>query len=322
MAEKPCHYQVLGLERSAQDNEIKRAYKKLALHWHPDKNLNNRQQATEMFRLIAEAYEVLGDPQKKSLYDAYGHQGVESGGDPRGPMGGAAAAAPGRGWEAGGPFHGTFRDPFEIFEAFFGPAAGRGGLFGHAASMRDFFPEPTSGRPGQTNHDDFSSRRGGGGAGGNRADRGAFGGDPFSRDPFFRGASMHQDMFRGFDDFFSSGFGGTGGVGGMNGFGATSGGFSSFSSSSMTIGPDGVPRTVSRTERTVVNPDGTRETKVEEFLDGVPIPAGGSLTGGPARGSRQEIVDTQNNAPPPRRRGDNGSGRKFSRLFGGGRSGR
>ena len=78
---------------------------------------------------------------------------------------------------------------------------------------------------------------------------------------------MHQDMFRGFDDFFSSGFGGTGGVGGMNGFGATSGGFSSFSSSSMTIGPDGVPRTVSRTERTVVNPDGTRETKARAGRD-------------------------------------------------------
>lgn len=76
---------------------------------------------------------------------------------------------------------------------------------------------------------------------------------------------MGHDMFREFDGFMSSGFGGgsgfgEGGFGGMGG----GGGFSSFSST--TVGPDGVPQTFSRTERVVINPDGTRESKARVVL--------------------------------------------------------
>ncbi|CAD8106887.1 unnamed protein product [Paramecium sonneborni] len=68
------YYKVLELSRSATEAEIKKAYRKLALKWHPDKNPDNKEIATKKFKEIAEAYEVLSKPEKKSHYDKYGHQ--------------------------------------------------------------------------------------------------------------------------------------------------------------------------------------------------------------------------------------------------------
>ncbi|CAM9760913.1 unnamed protein product [Ectocarpus fasciculatus] len=74
MPGKPCHYDVLGLERDASDEDIKRVYRKLALFWHPDKNTpDTREEATEVFRLVTEAYAVLGDPKRREKYDREGH---------------------------------------------------------------------------------------------------------------------------------------------------------------------------------------------------------------------------------------------------------
>ena len=70
-------YELLGLTSSATDDDIKRAYRKLAIKWHPDKNIDNRQEATEMFQLIAEAYATLIDPQKRVQYDMYGRDSVQ-----------------------------------------------------------------------------------------------------------------------------------------------------------------------------------------------------------------------------------------------------
>ncbi|XP_077479224.1 dnaJ homolog subfamily C member 21 [Stigmatopora argus] len=64
-----CHYQVLGVNRDANDDDLKKAYRKLALKWHPDKNLDNAEQAAEQFKLIQAAYEVLSDPQERAWYD-------------------------------------------------------------------------------------------------------------------------------------------------------------------------------------------------------------------------------------------------------------
>ncbi|XP_041916058.1 dnaJ homolog subfamily C member 21 isoform X2 [Alosa sapidissima] len=64
-----CHYEVLGVKRDATDDDLKRAYRKLALKWHPDKNLDNAEDAAEQFKLIQAAYDVLGDPQEKAWYD-------------------------------------------------------------------------------------------------------------------------------------------------------------------------------------------------------------------------------------------------------------
>ncbi|CAD8086525.1 unnamed protein product [Paramecium primaurelia] len=68
------YYKVLELPRSATEADIKKAYRKLALKWHPDKNPDNKETATKKFKEIAEAYEVLSKPEKKSHYDKYGHQ--------------------------------------------------------------------------------------------------------------------------------------------------------------------------------------------------------------------------------------------------------
>ncbi|XP_073680962.1 dnaJ homolog subfamily C member 21 [Garra rufa] len=64
-----CHYEVLGVKREATDDELKKAYRKLALKWHPDKNLDNAEEAAEEFKLIQAAYDVLSDPQEKAWYD-------------------------------------------------------------------------------------------------------------------------------------------------------------------------------------------------------------------------------------------------------------
>ena len=68
-------YEILGVTKSSTPEEIKKAYRKMALQYHPDKNPGNKE-SEEMFKEAAEAYEVLSDPQKKARYDQYGHQGV------------------------------------------------------------------------------------------------------------------------------------------------------------------------------------------------------------------------------------------------------
>ncbi|KAJ6656090.1 hypothetical protein lerEdw1_004139 [Lerista edwardsae] len=64
-----CHYEVLGVKRDASDEELKRVYRRLALRWHPDKNLDNAEEAAEQFKLIQAAYDVLSDPQERAWYD-------------------------------------------------------------------------------------------------------------------------------------------------------------------------------------------------------------------------------------------------------------
>lgn len=81
---KRDYYEILGVSRNATESEIKRAYRKSARKYHPDANPNNREEAREKFKEVSEAYEVLVDPEKRRLYDAYGHEGVSSKFGPQG----------------------------------------------------------------------------------------------------------------------------------------------------------------------------------------------------------------------------------------------
>ncbi|HPU84749.1 MAG TPA: DnaJ domain-containing protein, partial [Candidatus Latescibacteria bacterium] len=76
MAQKRDYYEVLGIERTANDDAVKKAYRKLALKYHPDRNPGDKA-AEEKFKELAEAYEVLSDPEKRQRYDRFGHQGVQ-----------------------------------------------------------------------------------------------------------------------------------------------------------------------------------------------------------------------------------------------------
>ena len=108
--QKEDYYNVLGVERNASQDDVKRAYRKLALKYHPDKNQGNKE-AEEKFKIAAEAYEVISDSAKRQRYDQYGHEGLR-GSDARG--------------------FGNFEDIFDAFGDIFGSGGG-GGIF------EDFF---------------------------------------------------------------------------------------------------------------------------------------------------------------------------------------
>src|ERR1700758_1838574 len=76
MGTKRDYYEVLGVSREADDEEIKRAYRKLAMQYHPDRNVGDAE-AEQRFKEAAEAYEVLHDPEKRERYDRYDHAGLE-----------------------------------------------------------------------------------------------------------------------------------------------------------------------------------------------------------------------------------------------------
>lgn len=101
------YYEILGVAKAASEDEIKKAYRKMAIKLHPDKNPGNKE-AEEQFKELGEAYEVVSDPDKRAAYDRYGHQAFKQGGA----------------GSAGGGFH----DPFDVFREVFG--SGGGNVFG------------------------------------------------------------------------------------------------------------------------------------------------------------------------------------------------
>ncbi|MBX7208956.1 MAG: molecular chaperone DnaJ [Verrucomicrobiaceae bacterium] len=108
MPDKRDYYEVLGVPRDVSPEDMKKAYRKLAVQFHPDKNPGDKS-AEEKFKEIGEAYDVLSDADKRAAYDRYGHAAFSGG------MG-------------GGPAGGGFHDPFDIFREVFGGGGG-GGIF-------------------------------------------------------------------------------------------------------------------------------------------------------------------------------------------------
>lgn len=108
------YYSVLGISRDADDKEIQKAYKKLALKWHPDKNKDNKE-AEQNFKKVSEAYSVLSDKSKRQSYDMYGKDGVN---------GGAQFSED---------------NAARIFQQFFGASGPGGGTFTFEFSVREHF---------------------------------------------------------------------------------------------------------------------------------------------------------------------------------------
>ena len=96
---KRDYYEILGISRDASPEQIKKAYRRLAIKYHPDRNQGNSKEAEEKFKEISEAYKILSDSEKRKIYDQYGHEGLES--------------------QVGAGFGGFDFDPFKIFEEVF-----------------------------------------------------------------------------------------------------------------------------------------------------------------------------------------------------------
>lgn len=241
----PNYYDVLGVTRTADEDDIKRAYRRMAVRWHPDKNPDNKEEAEAKFKEIAEAYEVLSDPQKRRIYDA--------GGDPlnTAPSGASGAA---------GPRSRAHVNPHELFRMFFG---GRDPFadffsddfgFGRSAGFPGF-GQPMFSRPQQQGTGQRSEPQ-----------QGQRGFNNTRR-------SLFDHHFGGFNDDF-----------GRSAFGDPFGSFDTFGSfgSATTTGGSGPSRTVQTTTQiingrritkkvtTVRNADGTVQTSTEEHTEDVP----------------------------------------------------
>jgi len=128
---KRDYYEILGISRNASSEEIKKAYRRLAVKYHPDKNRDNSKEAEEKFKEVSEAYKILSDGEKRKIYDQYGHAGLQ--------------ADVGAG---GGGFTGFDFDPFKIFDEVFGQRSSSGG-----GIFDNFFGGRTGVREGQPGSD-------------------------------------------------------------------------------------------------------------------------------------------------------------------------
>ncbi|KAL4066932.1 hypothetical protein V8B97DRAFT_346704 [Scleroderma yunnanense] len=144
------YYKILGVPRSATEDDIKKAYKKMALKWHPDRNKGS-EEASQKFKEISEAFEVLSDKNKRAIYDQVGEEGLKGNGGPPPGAGfsgfsgfpqGATFTFTGPGGGAGGGFSPS--DPQRIFEQIFSggfPGFGSMGGMGGMGGMRSMFDE-------------------------------------------------------------------------------------------------------------------------------------------------------------------------------------
>ena len=132
MATKKDYYEVLGVNKNATDEELKKAYRKLAKQYHPDANPDNKEEAEKKFKEVNEAYETLSNPQKRKMYDQFGADGPQGfGGGAGGPFGGGTYT-----YSTGFDGFSDFGDLGDIFSSFFG-----GGFGGSSRGTRKNGPK-------------------------------------------------------------------------------------------------------------------------------------------------------------------------------------
>ena len=129
MAEKKDYYAILGVSKTATDDELKKAYRKMAKKYHPDANPDNKEEAEKKFKEVNEAYEVLSDPKKRKMYDQFGTVDPQGFGGAGGPFGGGNYYSySSSNWD-------DFGDLGDIFSSFFG-----GGFGGQRATRKNNGP--------------------------------------------------------------------------------------------------------------------------------------------------------------------------------------
>ncbi|KAF9614757.1 hypothetical protein IFM89_020611 [Coptis chinensis] len=126
------YYNILKVNRNANDDDLKKAYRRLAMKWHPDKNPNSKKEAEAKFKQISEAYDVLSDPQKRAIYDQYGEEGLKGAPPPGSPSGSGFPF----GSSASNDFRFNPRNAEDIFAEFFGSSPFGFGSTGPGRSMR------------------------------------------------------------------------------------------------------------------------------------------------------------------------------------------
>ncbi|KAJ6419032.1 hypothetical protein OIU84_029189 [Salix udensis] len=126
------YYKVLQVDKTAKDDDLKKAYRKLAMKWHPDKNPNNKKEAEAQFKQISEAYDVLSDSQKRAVYDQYGEEGLKG----QVPPPGAGGASFFSGGDGPASYRFNPRNADDIFAEFFGFSSPFGGMGGGGGGMR------------------------------------------------------------------------------------------------------------------------------------------------------------------------------------------
>jgi len=231
------YYEILGISETASDSEIKKAYRREALHWHPDKNQDRLEEANERFKLISEAYEVLKDPEQRAIYNKYGDEGFKE------RTSGAGGDYGNAGFHT---FH--FSNPEDIFREFFG---------GQDPFAAFFDPFGGSG-----------NRRGSNTRRSNNPFGGMFGNSFFDDDDFFGGGMGGNS---GFSSFSSTSFGGPGtstfSSFSSSSFGGGMGGGNFVSTSQKTTIVNGKKTIIKETrdgqgnttvEKTTIEPDGRR----------------------------------------------------------------
>lgn len=124
------YYAILGVPKNADAAALKKAYRKLAMKWHPDKNRDNQEAAQAKFQEVSEAYDVLNDPKKREIYDKWGEDGLRFGGPPPPQDSPGFSGAGFSGGSPGGYHHMSQEQAEELFRNIFGDLGGFGHVFG------------------------------------------------------------------------------------------------------------------------------------------------------------------------------------------------